>query len=346
MKGGQCAPGAATTNAMPKTNHHEGEDQVDDVLPLEDDGRAREQPGNLAQPCQLAEGDDRARERHRADERADEQLDAIAGRNGIADAERHRVVDDRNGDEHGSEADERVHRGHEFGHLRHLHAMRDEPADDAAKGERADREIDALGDRERGEHGERHARDAEPVTAASRERVGKTLEGEDEEHARHEIGQRNLVCGHRHLRLLRAVLLLEHLEHPLGDQESAKGVDGHERDCNCAEDGAAVDWSGSGGQDGADDDDRADGVGNAHERRVQRRRHVPHHVVADEDGQHEHHQISDDWVDSDSVQRQLLTGAPSMQTSVAARISSDRLRVSSPVFGSSSRVVKFSRFRA
>ena len=64
-----------------ETNHHEGEHQVDDVLPLEDDGRAREQPEHLAQPCQLAEGDDRARERHRADERADEQLDAIAGRN-------------------------------------------------------------------------------------------------------------------------------------------------------------------------------------------------------------------------------------------------------------------------
>ena len=37
----------------------------------------------------------------------------------------------------------------------------------------------------------------------------------------------------------------------------------------------------------ADDDHRGDGVGDRHQRRVQRRRHRPDHVVADEDRQHE-----------------------------------------------------------
>ena len=40
-------------------------------------------------------------------------------------------------------------------------------------------------------------------------------------------------------------------------------------------------------QQRADDDHRRDGVGDRHQRRVQRRRHAPDHVVADEDRQHE-----------------------------------------------------------
>ena len=35
----------------------------------------------------------------------------------------------------------------------------------------------------------------------------------------------------------------------------------------------------------ADDDDAADGVGDAHERRVERRRHIPDHLPADDAGQ-------------------------------------------------------------
>ena len=49
-----------------------------------------------------------------------------------------RVVDDGDGDEHGGQADERVHRGDQLRHLRHLDALGDEPADEAADGQRAD----------------------------------------------------------------------------------------------------------------------------------------------------------------------------------------------------------------
>ena len=51
------------------------------------------------------------------------------------------------------------------------------------------------------------------------------------------------------------------------------------------------------GQQRADDDHRGDGVGHRHQRRVQRRRHAPDHVVADEDRQHEDRQAKDERID-------------------------------------------------
>ena len=44
----------------------------------------------------------------------------------------------------------------------------------------------------------------------------------------------------------------------------------------------------------ADDDDAADRVGHAHQRRVQRGRHVPDHHVADEAGEHEHREVREE----------------------------------------------------
>ena len=51
------------------------------------------------------------------------------------------------------------------------------------------------------------------------------------------------------------------------------------------------------GEQRADDDHRGDGVGHRHQRRVQRRRHAPDHVIADEDRQHEDRQAEDERVD-------------------------------------------------
>src|SRR5690606_20179976 len=45
------------------------------------------------------------------------------------------------------------------------------------------------------------------------------------------------------------------------------------------------------------DDDAGNGVGHSHQRRVQRRRHAPHHIIADEDGQHEDGQAEDGGID-------------------------------------------------
>ena len=62
-----------------EAEHREREQQVDHVLAGEHDRRALEQ-AELVLARELAERDHRARERDRADERADEQLDAIAVR--------------------------------------------------------------------------------------------------------------------------------------------------------------------------------------------------------------------------------------------------------------------------
>ena len=84
-----------------------------------------------------------------------------------------------------------------------------------------------------------------------------------------------------------------------------------------------------GGQQGADDDHRGDGVGHRHQRRVQRRRHAPDHVVADEDRQHEDRQAEDGGIDGfhrSSLRCQALsagwTTAPPWVTRAAFRISS------------------------
>ena len=59
----------------------------------------------------------------------------------------------------------------------------------------------------------------------------------------------------------------------------------------------AADAAGAGREQRADDDHRADRVGDRHQGRVQRRRHRPDHVVADEHREHEDDQVEDAGVD-------------------------------------------------
>src|SRR3982751_1046562 len=79
-------------------------------------------------------------------------------------------------------------------------------------------------------------------------------------------------------------LAVEHGEHALGDQESAGDVDGGDEDGDGAEDGG--DGGGAGGvgelEHAADEDDAADGVGDAHERGVECGLDVPDDLPADE----------------------------------------------------------------
>ena len=87
-------------------------------------------------------------------------------------------------------------------------------------------------------HGDHHADDAEAVAATRRQRMRETFEREDEEDAGDEIEQGDLVRGARASsarRLLLRLLLLEHLEHALGDEEPAEGVDGDQRHGDRAE---------------------------------------------------------------------------------------------------------------
>ena len=217
--------------------------------------------------------------------------------------------------------------------------------------------VDLAGDRQRRDDRHRHAGNAEQVAAARGQRMRQAFEREDEEDAGDEVEQGDDVrrasrapsSGRFACACLLALrlLLLEHLEHPLGDEEPAEGVDGHQRNRQGAENACRP-------IDAVDPAARIaptmitelmalvtliSGVCSAGVT-------CPDHVVADEDGQHEDRQVRDDGVDRDSVHQSALTAAPSIQTSVAAMISSARSNFSSPVLGSVSRLMKLRRFRA
>src|SRR5499427_2729283 len=92
--------------------------------------------------------------------------------------------------------------------------------------------------------------------------------------------------------IARSPSLPEHAQHSLRDEEPARDVDRREQDGDAAQRqrprSAAVQR-----QHAADDDDAADRVGDAHQRRVQRRRDVPDHVPADHARQQEDRQVLD-----------------------------------------------------
>src|SRR5690606_12231139 len=88
-----------------------------------------------------------------------------------------------------------------------------------------------------------------------------------------------------------------HAEHALGYREPAEEVDRCQDDGEEAEPGRRGETLGAGRDQGADDDHAGDRVGHRHQRRVQRRGDAPHHVVADEDREHEGDQVVDRGVD-------------------------------------------------
>src|SRR6266705_4624292 len=177
-------------------DHDEGEHQVQQVLPLVYHGRAREKAEHFPEACELAEGDHAARERDRADEAADEKLEAIAARQGIVLAEGRGVVHHGDRDEHRRHADERMHRRDQLRHLRHLHALCDEGADHSADRGGDEDEGDFLGDGERDQHRDRHADHAEEVSAPRRHGRGEAFQRQDEKDAGDEIPERELVGAH------------------------------------------------------------------------------------------------------------------------------------------------------
>ena len=82
---------------------------------------------------QFQERDHRTRKCHRADEGADEKLQLITSGDGFArsldDAERERVVDRRNCNQHRRQTHQRVHECNQLRHRSHLHFTRDHCTD-------------------------------------------------------------------------------------------------------------------------------------------------------------------------------------------------------------------------
>ena len=156
---------------------------------------------------------------------------------------------------------------------------------------------------ERDDDRERHPGRADPVPEARALGRGEEPEREDEEYDRHqieEVGQvlySSAVCGPS----------LEHLEHPVGDDEAADDVRRRERDGDEADDPREPSASGAPGDDDrAHDDDSVDRVRARHQRRVQHRRHLRDHLEAEEDREHEDRQLDQERaVDS---RRHLASG--------------------------------------
>src|SRR4029077_4726248 len=133
--------------------------------------------------------------------------------------------------------------------------------------------------------------------------------------------------------LLRAVarlglFFLEHLQHPLGDQEAAEHVDRRQRHGQNAHRASERRFGQRSGQHGADDDDRGDRVGHRHQRCVQRRRNVPYDVIADVDRQHEDDQVINEFHRGlrflGPVGQGLRTISPAWHIRHAATMSSSR----------------------
>src|SRR5437879_5888770 len=96
--------------------------------------------------------------------------------------------------------------------------------------------------------------------------------------------------GWRRLERRRTSLLLEHLEHPVRDEEPADDVrhGGEQRDRPEHADGLRV--VGARDRDGPDHRDRRDGVREGHEWRVEQAGHAADHAQADEGREDEHEQ--------------------------------------------------------
>src|SRR5579864_8470691 len=97
-------------------------------------------------------------------------------------------------------------------------------------------------------------------------------------------------------RLRSFLFLLIHRQHALGHKEAAENVhrgesQGDEAERTRPQRAVIVgDQRDADREQRADHDDRGDGVGHRHQRRVQRRRHRPDHVIADEHREHEDRQ--------------------------------------------------------
>src|SRR6185369_4540775 len=138
-------------------------------------------------------------------------------------------------------------------------------------------------------------------------------------------------------------LLLVHRQHALGDKEAAEDIHAGEDQRDEAEAArpaaAARDIGDAAGQQRTDHDHRGDRIRHRHQRRVQRRRHRPHHEIADKHGEDENRQPEYEGIDG---LRDVLHGfspyafgwkfgwttAPSLVKAVAFTNSSSQLTAS------------------
>mmetsp|Transcript_32365 Transcript_32365/g.70946 ORF Transcript_32365/g.70946 Transcript_32365/m.70946 type:complete len:227 (+) Transcript_32365:1445-2125(+) len=213
--------------------------------------------------------------------------------------------------EHRRQADERVEGGDGLRERGRIDALGDRVPCGAASAERcgelhvvghrplerADRGGDAKGDAAHAAHGAKTRRllRGEPGDAAdAAERRGGARDAarlrEAEQRGRgvaaDERGDGDAV---EFVELGRVGRTLEEVEHLLGDDEAARDVDGRDGRRSQAEHLGGGRWEDAAahGVHTANRGHTRDGVGHRHQRRVQRRHHAPHNLVADDSGERE-----------------------------------------------------------
>ena len=146
-----------------------------------------------------------------------------------------------------------------------------------------------------GQHGDGHADDAVEVAAARGLGVGQAAEAQDEEDGGADVGDGGETCGHASdLAYLRNIASMRRVTAKPPNMLTAVSASATTASPRIQPDGLPSRDAVQRRRDlhqRADGDDAGDRVGHAHERRVQRGRHVPDHHVADEAGQHEHREV-------------------------------------------------------
>src|SRR3954453_19894024 len=104
--------------------------------------------------------------------------------------------------------------------------------------------------------------------------------------------------------------LLVHGEHALSDSETAENIHARQRNPDNPEPLGARTSARCGSDQRAHHDDRRNGIGDAHQRRVERRGHRPNDVIADEAGEHENRQDGNEVHDPSHGVRALLWRLP------------------------------------
>ena len=137
--------------------------------------------------------------------------------------------------------------------------------------------------KQRRDDGDRHADHAEQVALAAGLGVGQAAQRQDEE----DRGRRGRRASRAWSPSAQPPFFLNMASMRLVTMKPPKMFTAASVTARKPKNRAAPLSASAGRQDGADHDHRGDRVGHAHQRRMQRRRHVPHHVVADEAGHQE-----------------------------------------------------------
>mmetsp|Transcript_28562 Transcript_28562/g.53708 ORF Transcript_28562/g.53708 Transcript_28562/m.53708 type:complete len:752 (-) Transcript_28562:574-2829(-) len=230
------------------------------------------------------------------------------------------------------QTNKRVHDGHKLGHLRHL----DLGGQLIANGRTA-REQDQRGEPEartgahkRRQNGDAHAHDAVPHGPLGAFLPRKAAQRQDEKDGCDHIGRDGECVFHSPRPVLR---FLEHGEHPPCHEEAAKDVDGGHKDPQSTQQRNERACRSDLDQR-AQNDDRRDRVGHRHQRRVQRMRHVPDDLEADEHAQHKDdemlHEAGRHARDQPDAQHQSATNA--QQGDLIAGLRLERRVLNGPLF--------------